>query len=157
MPFLIRLNWWEAWRMRTITTGRYWRRSCTLLIARVSSMSTARSWVTNCLWADLKLVRICRTQPNHHLLYLHAYTVSRDDSTTNCKYLNVHGVVCNSEKLEHFVKFSLQFSTWHQKLGRRDRLQGFWRGKNLFTMLKNSGERRWNTAFVYYTKKDFKF
>jgi len=33
-----------------------------------------------------------------------------------------------------------------------DRLQGFWREKNLFTMLKNNGEKRWNTAFICYTK-----
>jgi hypothetical protein len=31
--------------------------------------------------------------------------------------------------------------------------KGFVGGKNLFTMPKNSGERRWNTEFIYYTKK----
>ena len=57
---------------RTWFSVNYLKRSCTLSIAwclMISSMPATRSWVTNCLSADLELIAIYRTQPDHNVIF----------------------------------------------------------------------------------------
>lgn len=48
------LNWWAAWRTGMTNARRFWMISCCSRSTTLASFtSTARSWATDCLWAEV--------------------------------------------------------------------------------------------------------